>query len=54
VVSELIATWQNLAEFGRLPKKRQIAANCLGNGNIAGNKLQHYYITPPLPKKAYP
>jgi len=41
-----------MAEYGRLPRN---AANCPGNGNVAGNALQHYYITPPPPpKKACP
>ena len=39
VVSEPIATWQNLVEFGRLPRKQQVAANCLGNGNVVGDTL---------------
>jgi len=39
-----------MAKYGRLPRN---AANCPRNGNIAGNALQHRYITP-LPKKAYP
>jgi len=51
VVSEPIATWQNLAEFGRI---WQNLADCLGNGNVVGDKLQHHHITPPPPKKACP
>ena len=36
VVGKLIATWQNMVGFSRLPKK---TANCLGNGKVIGNAL---------------
>ena len=41
-VSEPIATWQNMAEFSRLPrngKLPQVATNCLGDGKVIGNAL---------------
>ena len=36
--------WQNMAEFGRLPRMRQIA---LENGKVAGDVLQHRHNRSP-------